>query len=463
MQSFGQLTFWFFLIDFALVSIALIHMLYQRRTPQSLATWLLTIILLPYIGVLIYFFFGLRKSYSKRFKPKITQEPITRIERNNGLQFELDNLMINNQIAGTTQSNHISVIDSDTQAFRSLMHHINNAKEQILLETYIFETDDTGNKILQALTKKAQEGVAVYLLFDAIGSFSASLKKKAWYDLKKAGGHIAFFQPIWPNIITNQVNLRNHRKIYLFDQQTLLTGGLNLSDDYLGEEGEHKKRWIDLMFKIEGPACFHYQNIFNADWQFATKQTLPPARLPSPRSNGEILQSIPSGPDIESDTLYEALLHSIYHAQKHIQIATPYFIPDNNVMRALMIAVKRGVKVSVLTPCKSDHWIFDFGRSSYMRELYDVGANMMYYQGNMMHAKLIIFDGEAAMSGSANFDYRSLFLNYEMVHFLYCKNTINTLRNWYEKNAEQAQEYMPNNSKTTRFIENISRIIAPIL
>ena len=462
MQPFDQLTFWFVLIDLTLVSIALLHMLYQRRSPQSLSTWLLTIILLPYIGVLIYFFFGLRKSYSKRFKLKITQDPVTKIKPDKGLQYELDNLMINDHIAGTTENNNISLIDSDTEAFTILMQQIRQAKQQILLETYVFELDATGKHLLQELTKKAKQGVDVYFLIDAIGSFRASLNKKAFHELKRAGGKVAFFQPIWPNIITSQINLRNHRKIYLFDQSILLTGGLNISNDYLGEDTD-KIRWIDLLFKIEGPACFHYQNIFNADWLFATQEERPQAQLPAKLSHGEILQSIPSGPDIASDTLYEALLHCIYHAQKSIKIATPYFIPDNNVMRALMIAVKRGVRVSVLTPLKSDHWIFDFGRSSYMRELYDAGANMMYYKGNMLHAKLIIFDDNVAMSGSANFDYRSLFLNYEMVHFLYCKATINKLSAWYEKNTIEAQAYQPTNSKASRFTENISRIFAPIL
>ncbi len=457
-----QLTLWLFIVDFAFVAMTLLHMLYQRRSPQSLATWLLAIILLPYIGVLFYFIFGLRKSYSKRYKAKITQKPITKVSKHSGLKYELDTLMNSNHISGTTENNVLQVIGDDIQAFELLMELINQAKEQISLETYIFEADDTGNKILDALTEKAKQGVEVRLLMDAIGSFRLYYNQIPLKALQKAGGHYAFFQPIWPNIITSQINLRNHRKIYLFDQQVVLTGGLNLSDDYLGENNG-RIRWLDLFFKIEGPACYHYQSVFNADWLYTSKEKLPPAITGQQFKEGEAIQAVPSGPDIESDTLYEALLHAINSSKQRIYIATPYFIPNNNVMNALLIAIKRGVTVKVLTPSKSDHWLFDFGRSSYMRELVEAGGKAYFFPHNMLHAKLIIFDDQVAMSGSANMDYRSLFLNYEMVHFLYCQSTIKNLTKWFNENQKKGEIYRPKHSWLARFIENISRIIAPIL
>lgn len=454
---------WLLTIDIFLVTIALLHMLYHRRSPQSLSTWLLTIILLPYIGVIIYFIFGLRKSYSKRYKNIITQKQITHIEEYSGIKYEIDQILNSNNLSGTSEHNHVELITSDTDAFDELMQHIDNAQTEILLESYIFEADQTGLAIIDALCKKAKQGVKVRVLIDAIGSFGLYTHSRPLQPLRQAGGDFAFFQPIWPNIITNQINLRNHRKIYLFDQHTVFTGGLNLTNDYMGAPQAELTRWEDLFFKISGPALYHYQNIFKEDWLFATGELLESAKIKSKFTDGHTVQTIPAGPDIESDALYETLLHAIYNAKQHIRIATPYFIPNNNVMNALLIAVKRGIQVEVLTPTKSDHWLFDFGRSSYMRELVEAGGHVFYFPQNMLHAKLILIDDELAISGSANFDYRSLFINYEMVHLLYCHDIIKKLQSWFKSNLQTADIYQPKSSRLTRFIENISRIIAPIL
>lgn len=454
-----------------LVTATLLHMLYQRRTPQSLTTWLLTLIFLPYIGVLLYLIFGLRKSFNKRHKAKITQTPLMANETITGLSAEIDELMIASQISGTTAGNTIQLIHDSTEAYQLLLLQITQAKHSICLETYILENDETGQIILKALAAKARQGVKVKLLIDAVGSHKLYLQQKPLTDLKLAGGEYAFFQPIWPKIITNQINLRNHRKIYLFDEKILLTGGMNLSNDYLGACPK-SSRWIDLLFMISGPTCMHYQTIFNEDWQFTIDpinsnkqiQKPPQALAKTPKKTGQqILQAIPSGPDIKGDTLYEALLLCIHNAKHSIQIATPYFIPSNNIMNALTIAVKRGVQVKLLTPTKSDHWIFDFGRSSYMRELSDLGGEIKTYSHKMLHAKLIIFDQKLAISGSANLDYRSLFINYEMVHILHCKTTIKELESWFNRLLEDANSYQPKHTKITHFIENSSRIIAPIL
>lgn len=465
------------LVYIGLVSATLLHMLYQRRSPQNLTTWLLTLIFLPYLGVLLYLLFGFRKSFSKRHKAKITQNPMAEISQNENspaLMLELDKLMNANHISGTTTGNHIELVCNDVEAFNTFMKHLNQAQHSICLETYVFECDATGQAIINALTEKAKQGVKVKLLMDAIGSYDLYRQQTPLQPLQNAGGEYAFFQPVWPNIISNQVNLRNHRKIYLFDENTLITGGVNISDDYFGQD-PNTTRWLDLMFAIKGPACKHYQTIFNEDWGYTRKTYKPNNSAINTEHNAEhntqnienagqqIVQAIPSGPDIDSDTLYEALLLAIHNAKNSIAIATPYFIPNNNVMNALAIAVKRGVKVKLLTPTKSDHWIFDFGRSSYMRELNELGGDVRTYSQNMLHAKLIIFDNNLVMSGSANFDYRSLFINYEMVNFLSCSNTIEQLDNWFNQLFNNADSYQAKNTRMARFIENTSRIVAPVL
>jgi len=465
--SISQPLFWLYLINITLVLLVTLHMLYQRRSPQNLMSWILALILLPYIGVFLYLLFGSRKFLHKHYKPKISMQAISPVEPENSLAIQLNKVLRSNDIAGATNHNQVDVYHQDTQAFEQLMLAIQNAKTHIHIETYIFELDSTGKKILDALIEKAEQGVEVCLLMDTFGSLNVHFKSKHLQKLKQAGGSYAFFQPILSSLLKGQVNLRNHRKIYLFDQKTLLTGGMNLTDDYLGPKKPKgaEKRWIDLMFKIRGPITFHYQNIFNADWHYATSEKLsePPQPNEENTLDGETMQAVPAGPDIDSDALYETLLHSIYFAKKTIQIATPYFIPDQSIMNALLIAVKRDVKVSVLTPESSDHLIFDLGRSSYMRELIEAGGTVHYYKGNMLHSKLIIIDQMATIIGSANFDYRSLFINHEIVNFIYSKPLIETLSNWLDEQIQYSELYQPSPNRANRLLENLSRIVAPIL
>ncbi|MDG6774398.1 cardiolipin synthase [Thiomicrorhabdus sp. ZW0627] len=465
--SINQPLFWLYLFNIFLVIATIIHMLYQRRSPQNLMAWLLTLLLLPIFGVILYVLFGSRKFFNKRNKPAISMRSVSVAEPDNELAFQLDRLLQSNHIAGTTNGNQVSLCHTDVEAYSILMEAIENAQHSIHIQTYIFELDKTGHTILEALIRKAQQGVQVRLLIDAIGSFALYRNSKRLRRLTEAGGRYAFFQPILHSLFKSQLNLRNHRKIYLFDQSVLLTGGMNLSNDYLGTPDTTPKegRWIDLMFKIEGPTTFHYQNIFNEDWFYTTNERLPSPQPPDnlPTTPGEIMQAVPSGPDINSDALFETLLHSIYLAKESIHIVTPYFIPDSAIMHALLIAIKRGVKVTLITPDTSDHLIFDLGRSSYMRELGEMGGQLFYYQDNMLHAKFIMIDHKTMLIGSANLDYRSLFINHEMVNFIYSEPLIEQMSEWLEKLLANSIPYQPSDNRIRRLLENLTRIVAPIL
>ncbi|MDA3807464.1 MAG: cardiolipin synthase [Thiomicrorhabdus sp.] len=460
--------FWIYLTYTTLVIATVLHMLYQRRSPQNLMAWLLTLILLPFLGVFLYLLLGSRKFLLKRRKPVIRMSPISSVKPDKTLAIQLDELLRTNQIAGATLGNQISLHTDAIEAFNLFMQAIESAQSSIHLQTYIFQADCTGIEILDALARKAKQGVQVRLLMDAVGSFALYRQPKSLEKLRQAGGQYAFFQPILRSFLSNQVNLRNHRKIYLFDQTTLLTGGINLTNDYLGRRDNPPKngRWLDLLCKIQGPNALHYQNIFNADWLYTTNETLP-VTTTSPiilnNHEGELLQVIPSGPDIDSDALFETLLQSIYRAKHTIKMVTPYFVPDSSIMNALMIAVKRGVKLTLITPQTSDHLIFDLGRSSYLRELKEVGAEIFFYQTNMLHAKLTIIDQELMIIGSANIDYRSLFINHEVVNLIYSKPLIIEMQTWTDTLLLESLPYQPSDHKLRKLLENFTRIFAPIL
>lgn len=469
-SELDHFSIWLSSIYTLLVIIAILHILYQRRSPQNLMAWLLTILLLPFIGLLFYAILGSRKIFTKSKKPIINLHSITEESSNSELGKSINNILNANGLPGASQHNSVEAFINPVDAYNAFINEIENAKTAIHIQTYIFELDHTGLAILNALIKKAKEGVEVCLLMDAIGSFSLYRNTKPLQSLVDAGGQFAFFQPIFKSAINSQINLRNHRKIYLFDSQILLTGGMNISKDYLisYEDNQSDHEWKDLLLKIKGPAAFHHQDVFNEDWTYSTNQNLNkiaqhPNNNPSNAQANASIQVIPSGPDIEKDVLFEAMLQSIYAAKSSIDIVSPYFIPDNSLMNAFLVAIKRGVKVNLITPQKSDHLIFDLGRSSYMRELHENGGKIYLDQSVMLHAKLMVIDNECAIIGSANLDYRSMFINHEIVNFIYSEQIISEMKDWIKTLTNDAKLYQSSTKKRHRLLENLTRIFAPIL
>lgn len=431
-------------------------------------SWMLAIIFMPFITVPLYFLIGIRKRETKYTKSTVKLHEAhpehQYIPLNSGNP--LSSILERNGIPSATKGNHYELITSDTEAYRRLMEEIEKAKESIAFATYVFSNDVTTKKILSALTKKSSQGVRVQLLLDVVGSLSSYVWQKNFQALRDAGGEVAFFIPILSRPFQSYINLRNHRKIYLFDQKRLLSGGMNLSDEYLGEESKIR-RWEDVLYYLEGPAVFSFYQVFHNDWNYASGSddtlefSLPSANVVTTGEN--IVQVVPSGPDIPTDALYEALLAAIYACKERIWIVTPYFVPDENIIQALIIAQHKGVDVKLITPKHSDHLIADLGRSPYMRELDAIGVDVVLYEGEMLHAKAILFDDLGGMVGSVNLDNRSLFLNYEIVTFAYSVAFIESIESWMKKLMLNSTQGMKEPGKVREAVENIMKVFAPLL
>lgn len=457
-------------INLLFVVSILFFMLYQRRSPQSLTNWGLTLFLLPFLGVLLYLILGTRKLLYKKNKPNILLRPIepstAKEPIDSPLASAITRLLYANQIDSATYNNAIDFIADPTEAFQQLLNAIQSAETTIYIETYVFELDQTGQALLDALTEKVKQGVEVRILFDTVGTLNLYLKAHVLAEFKRAGGRYGFFQPLFKGFLSRQMNLRNHRKIFIFDGQTAFTGGMNLSEDYMGtKDSPERPFWIDTLFKICGASVVHHQTIFFEDWFYTSQERLtPPANHSTqPINLATPILTIPSGPDINSDALFESFLLSIHAAQSNIIIASPYFIPDSAIMNALMMALKRGVKICLITNQKSDHLIFDLGSASFIRQFLEAGGNVYCFPKKVMHAKLMIIDRQVAFFGSANLDYRSLFLNYEISNFVPNSKLVKTLVDWVEQKIQQADTYQPSQNKVHRFFENLTRVFAPLL
>ncbi len=430
-------------------------------------SWMLSSFFLPYIVVPLYFLIGIRKRESKHKKQYVKFDHVSEAASYalDSRYHAFENILQKNGMPPATTGNTFELITNDTEAYHRMIQEIQRAKYSIDICTYVFQFDDTTKALLSALTLKAKEGVRVRLLMDLVGSFAANLNQRGFKALKASGGEVAFFTPILKRPFQNYINLRNHRKIYLFDQTTLLSGGMNLSNAYMGE-ADGTARWEDLLYCLRGPSVDHFYHIFYNDWVYATKEEskIDLNKMEAYNEKGSSsVQVVPSGPDIPSDALYEALLNAIYTAQKRIWIVTPYFVPDENMVQALVIAHHKGVDVKLITPKDSDHLLADMVRSSYMRELDEVGADVVLYEGEMLHAKAILIDDIGGMVGSVNLDNRSLFLNYEVVTFVYSPEGIECIEAWMKTLMLHAGRGMKTPSKMREAIENMMKVFAPLL
>lgn len=442
------------------ILLSVMHMLYKRRSPISMTAWLLFMVIAPYFFVLFYFLFGMRKRSLSKEKSPLSLYPHD--EKNTALH-PLDALLRANGIPASTQDNTLNFYTDGVEAYKALYTSLRDAKYSISISVYLLKNDEVTQEFFDLFIQKAQAGVRVRILIDAFGSAGLYLWPVPLRRLKNAGVTISFFMPLLTLPLHSRLNLRYHRKIYLIDDALLLSGGMNLAKEYMGPQ-PLKERWTDLLFSAEGSMVNDYRDIFESDWAFS--QEIPIQQVPAQKRSKPgkcATQVIPSGPDVSSDALLEAIVYAIHMAKKRIWIVTPYFVPDESIFQALHIALHRGVDVTLITPKESDHLIADLGRSSYIREAQDWGIDVALYTEPKLHAKAILFDDDTVILGSVNLDNRSLLLNYEVVTLIYSKAQIDQITIWMRALLQNSTSQLKEAGKIRRIFENLMRIFVPQL
>ncbi len=447
------------IIGLGLGIILIARLMREKRRPSNTVAWLLVIVLAPYIGVPLFLLMGGRKI------KKLTSD-----KRSLSLHpHDLGHTSIENSPFGLlTHENATRFLPDATDAYDVLIESIQNAKSSIDVTTFILSHDAVGRRVIKELSKKAQEGVEVRLLIDAIGSWG----KKTLYilDLEKAGGRIERFMPVFPLAFPGATNLRNHRKIAIFDRSTAIVGGRNIGREYMGPNPS-KKRWTDFGVSISGPAVSALNIIFEEDWAFASRKRGYKAKahppVPPVAGKQSTIEIMASGPDTPGDPLYEKVLASIQDAERSITIVTPYFIPDEVLQRSLSVKARTGKAVTIIIPKRSNHRITDLARRHFLRELQESGVRVLAYEREMMHGKAMLIDDKLAMTGSANMDLRSLFVNFEVAAFFYSKSDVLEVNNWIQDISTRCTELVPADLVRQRYfkglVEDLSRLIAPLL
>jgi cardiolipin synthase len=444
-----------------LAGVAMAHMLRQKRAPQATAAWLLIIVLVPYVGVPLYLALGARKVKGAGGKEEMQMPPNESGDLVDG--GEIDHLLRSYGMPGATHGNRVSLCADGEEAYRHLVTLIESARHRLDIETFILHPDEVGREIIARLTRRAEAGIAVRVLLDGVGSMHTR-RGRDLASLLDAGGRVAFFNRMLHFPLHGRTNLRDHRKIVIADGVRVMAGGTNIASEYIGP-GPSTTRWIDLSFILEGPAVAQYERIFRADWAYAAGESLEPvANAPAAVDRpGAIAQVEPSGPDMKRDVLYDAFLSMIFAAKTRFWIVTPYFVPDEALAQAMVLAAHRGVDVRVVVPEVSNHRLADLARDSYLRDIQAAGGRIVLYTQGMVHAKVALMDDAVASVGSANMDMRSLFLNYEVALFLHSPPEVAAIAAWIDRVSAGARVGVPQVGAARDMAEGLVRMLAPLL
>lgn len=409
---------------YAVALVCVYRILLTYRTAQGAIAWIIALLGLPYLAVPLFLFFG-RNRFSgyvraRRMEDKSLQPLLSQFERQTATltapeQAHADqDLQVLCRLARQpfTAGNLCTVLRDGEATFQALFDAMEDARHYILLEFYIVRSDRVGQRIKTILKRKLAEGVRVWFLYDDIGS--VWLPRNYLKELSAAGAHIASFGDGNIRRRRFQINFRNHRKLLVCDGCVGFVGGINLGDEYLGRAMDQEP-WRDTHCRIEGPAVLGLQLAWLEDWNWASNET--PALTWSPKtipeSDHEAL-ILPTGPADPHETCMLFFLNCINNARERIWIASPYFVPDVQVINALQLAALRGVDVRILIPEKSDSLLVRLAAYSYLVQASRAGIGIYQYQPGFMHQKVVLVDDRYAAIGTANLDNRSMRLNFEI-------------------------------------------------
>lgn len=459
--------------------IAAAHAALTARTSQGAVAWAVSLIFMPYLALIPYLIFGRSKftGYveARRMRNRQFSERARGLRRDGRALSEtdmlpgrgLDGIVALSKLTQLpfTRGNEVRLLINGGPTFTAILAAITTAKHYVIVQFFVVADDTLGRQLRDALIAKARSGVAVYFLYDGIGSHA--LPASYVSSLRHAGVQAQEFLTRRRRLITRyQLNFRNHRKIVVVDGENAFVGGHNVSNEYLGLQPPLSP-WRDTHIEVTGPAVAGIQLAFVEDWYWVTGQ-LPDLRWrPASQAANMHCQVVPSGPADEQETCTLFFVQAINSARTRLWITTPYLVPDEAVFTALKLAVLRGVEVRILIPSRADHFIVFNASSLYAHEAVRAGIQVYRYQPGFLHQKVILIDDEAAAVGSTNLDNRSFRLNFEITLLTVDRNFAAAVAAMLATDFAQARritsEEYTDSPVIRRVIMGASRLFAPIL
>ena len=466
----------------------------SRRSVVATWAWMLVLTILPGIGFILYLFFGRQLSQDEIFaiqkeqketrnhylnqQKKMLQEYdlLPRKERVPRARM-LTELNLNNDDAILTFANHVKVYTDGPELFDQMIEDIKNAKVTVNLEFYTFYADKLGHRVLAALEQAAKNGAKVRVIYDTSGSRGT---KPAFFDhLRELGGQaqpfISTSKKHW--FTTPRLNYHLHRKLVVIDHNTGYIGGFNIGDQYVNQSKKFG-HWRDTHLRVEGQSPILMEVRFAMDWNTSTRRTsLPKFELDELKNfivdrkdfesdNNVAMQIVASGPDNQRYGIRRGYEGIIASAKEYVYIQTPYLIPEDSILESLIIAANSGVDVRIMIPCMPDHPFVYSATEYYAKYLVAHGVKVYKYNDGFIHAKTMVSDSNISSVGSANQDFRSYTLNFEVNSFNYNPLLTKELKEIFEKDLEKCtlltNEYFAKQSSWLKFKQYFSRLLSPI-
>lgn len=449
--------------------------LLRRKEPAATTAWIFAILLMPFIGAVAFLAFGndrmAKQAGARQERKRRVRTSLPRIMTDIGSpiavkgQLQLYKLLENVNVLPVLMGNQVEVFQDMNVNYARQLQAIEAAKHHIHIEYYIFQQDTIGHRFRDALMAAAKRGVEVRFLYDAVGSMG--LTRSFLRKMRESGIEVAPFIPF--NLLTRRwiFNFRNHRKILVVDGKFGFLGGANIGEEYLGQGSAGD--WADTHLAITGPAVNHLQRVFAEDWAFASSQQLTKGEYyPRLHQTGDVIaQIVPGGPDQEVPVYKQLYFSAVTNAVEKIRITTPYFVPTEATLLALTSAARRGVDVRVLVPNRSTHTFVKLASESYYEDLLEAGVKIYEFDRGFLHSKVVTVDNRWSVAGTANFDNRSMVLNFEIGIALYDVHLTLQLDKAFDENLKHSTqldlEQWRNRSLLKRTVQSFARLFSSIL
>lgn len=459
----------------AWVVVVGIIIILQRRSAAATVAWLFALAFLPVIGLVIYRIIGplrlerrkLRLTTSKRM---VRDAMRALADNEHGVAVEHLQLARVGMAAG--ESGPLRALDVEVYLdgkshYAALLAAIAEARHHVHVEYYIWEPDQIGTRLRDALIERAGAGVTVRLVLDGTGA--RGLKKKFLAPLRAAGVQVAWFNPVHlRSLRVRRPDFRTHRKIVVVDGAVGFTGGMNITDFH--SEELSPDWWRDTHLRIRGPAVWSLQRLFLEDWYYAAESTCPvdTTIFPPPVGSPEhIVQVLGSGPDSGAFAIHKAYFTAINQATRRVWLTTPYFVPDEALLTAIMTAALRRLDVRIIVPSRGDSRTVDLAARSYFPELIEAGVRVYEYMPRFIHAKTAVFDEDVAIVGTANLDNRSFRLNFEVVAVTFDGQVNRQLADAFAADLEHCHELTLGDWEKVGFWRRLgqasARLLSPLL
>jgi cardiolipin synthase A/B len=442
----------------------------QRRSPAAARSWLLLIFFLPIAGLLLLLAIGsphFPKWRAERFVHLLPffRDVSARLEAAGSLQFrELEPAAL---LAGrlghlpAVSGNSVELIDDYDAVIERLVVDIDGARRYVRILVYIFADDATGRKVISALGRAVARGVICQVMIDAVGS-------QHWIRdtirlLRAVGVEAREALPFRLLRGRTRRDMRNHRKLFVIDGEIGFAGSQNIVDK------DFKPKIVnrEMVARVTGPVVAEMEAVVRADWYLETG-SMSDAQLNIPLWTGDAsAQLLPSGADYPLEGFETMLVWQLHQARERVIIATPYFIPDEDILSAMRIAVARGVEIDLVLSAVADQWLVSLAQSSYYDDLLSAGIRIHLFRNYLLHAKNVSIDGRFAIIGSSNVDLRSFTLNEEVSLLLFdavsVRRTEEIQRRYLEGSDLLQQDRWRARPALRKLGENVARLVDSLL